>query len=128
MIWPSNRPWSFQGPPEPDWPSASWDDPHFGRPGPDASREALHDGDASPPADQPRENAGEARQTARQVAPNVKTRQGRLPPSQSPISLQELEAMVSELGLAGTVEQVMGRTGLGFKDAAKLISKVRSQR
>ena len=36
--------------------------------------------------------------------------------------------MVSEVGLAGTVEQVMGRTGLGFKDAAKLISKVRSQR
>lgn len=111
MAWPSERPWGFGGRPEPQWPSASWDDPQFGR----------HRGEpglvlTSPDQPQPlalRENASPQEPAQANNGPNIRA--------------DELEALVAELGLAGTVEHVMAAKGIGFKQAARLISSIRAR-
>ena len=49
------------------------------------------------------------------------------PQAGQPPSLDELQALVSELGLAGTVQEIMGQTGWDFKKAAHYLAQARKR-
>lgn len=152
MRWPSEVERRNTNIPDPPWPSATWDDPHFGKA---ARAMATHQvaQEADREADRVARHAAKPAQKARparQEAP-VQPAQARAPkpareappakakaapkkpqPQQSPPpqagglpSRGEVEAMVSELGLAGTVQHLMRTQGWDFKEAAGWLARVR---
>ena len=196
MRWPSEVERPITKMPAPEWPSKSWDDPHFGAHWRQSHyEEGAHDAayDAKlaerrlkarekAAANQQQskrreekketENAEEARQLLERQEEAARTRSARLEPQkaasseveqqffrenatkQAKAQVQkakkhvtqaahkavseavgaeipspaELEAMVGQLGLAGTVQEIMKRTNWDFRKAAHYLAKARQQR
>ena len=63
-----------------------------------------------------------AQKTAQQVAPELTGAMAKVPPP------AELERLVANVGLAGTVQEIMKRTGWDFKTAAQYLAKARRGR
>lgn len=139
--WPSEIARPDLGPELPDWPSHHWDDPHFGERARKARRAEAHRAaeaahrrqDPSRSTPEPSEPA-EAR-PARGEAPSPPPG---LPRSASDLlvlfdrelrdevpGLDEIEHLMAQHGLAGTVKVIMDRTGWDFRQAAQHLARVR---
>lgn len=70
-----------------------------------------------PPAEEPRR--------VRQATPRPEVRENQPPPAAP--SAREIERMVASLGLAGTVQEIMQRTGWDFRQSAHYLARVRQQ-
>lgn len=143
--WPSetNRPDAAR--PLPDWPSARWDDPHFG-----AAARAARSGasSAQPP---PRAQERRARPPKPQDAPAPRPERAREAAPQSPAArgehaghdplvvfadelrgalpgIEEIERLMAQHGLAGTVKTLMDHTGMDFREAAEHLARLRKGR
>lgn len=144
--WPSERAWATSGIAVPDWPSASWTDEHFGS-GARKAREALQADRGfhmmavrnHPPSTPPPVRAVEHRQQV--VAPVVHARRALAREVQhvvasvvehvehhGPPNRAEIEELIAGVGLAGTVQSIMDRTGWDFRQAAQHLARIRSGR
>lgn len=148
MKWPSARPWGEdRATPSQEWPSKSWDDEHYGAHWRDGSYSDPDDAGFHVMADRrsPRRPGRRSRVATKavpaqaetpvaapapveSVAPNTTvapastTLPARQPPGQA-----EIEALISQLGLAGTVQVIMQRTGWDFRKAAHFLAKTRQR-
>lgn len=151
VSWPSETSRPDTSRPLPDWPSARWDDPHFGKKAREARSEQQRSEtrrQATPPPSgtpsrPPREADPRAPLTLEQAAlaqtadflrraleqvsgtPNPPVAGVHEPALRNLPDLVEIERLVAQHGLAGTVKAVMDRTGLDFRDAARHIAQVR---
>lgn len=140
MQWPSSKEWSTDARKQ-EWPSKSWDDEHYGahwRSGttPEVEDGGFHvmaarRGPATPePIARSRPKAASSPGTAPAVAdhapgePNSGVESVTLPARRAPTS-NEIEELVSQMGLAGTVQVIMQRTGWDFRKAAHYLAKNR---
>lgn len=177
MRWPSEREWQLRSTlQEPDWPSKTWEDEHFGRPwregtmvevkdrgfhamaarrydesAPAPPEGAKSEGKPRPPraqkADEPARSRSPEPQKARSAPPkkrasNQRTAPARRGPAQPsaaqpsaeapagkrPPDELEIEHLIATVGLAGTVQAIMARTGWEFREAAQYLAKVRRDR
>lgn len=152
MQWPSERPWP-PGLVSPPWPSETWDDEHFGRhwreegrPAAPVSAEAdLAAMRTSPPRQErsgtparlrrstprprpapPTPSRASTPSTSRAPAPSPRTPEGpETRVTTTPPTREEIEKLIVELGLAGTVQNIMRRTGWDFRRAAHYLARVR---
>lgn len=166
MRWPSEIERPDTNVPAPQWPSASWDDPHFGkaaralasqqgaqeagRAADRAARQAAKPAPRTAPA-KPRPAARQAppqqaekpaREAAREAPKPAREAPKAKPAAQKPAPRPQpppeparqagglpdraaVEQMVSELGLAGTVQHLMRTQGWDFKEAAGWLARVR---
>lgn len=129
--WPSETPWKFSGRDELPWPSQTWDDPHFGKHARDsrAATAARVDAEAATPApSEPRR----APRPSRPVEASLRDFMASIPDDEAVDvdipSPEELDALAASLGLAGTVQEIMKRTGWDFKTAAQHLAKSRRGR
>jgi hypothetical protein len=162
MKWPSEIPRLDTRVPEPAWPSAHWDDPHFGKAARAHAKTAPVDDGRSgrpnhkPHAERPARPARPApenpeaqppKQSAQKpAAPKSAPRKAkRAPPDAPPAPIDvappappaagadglpgpdQLEAMIGELGLAGTVQALMRQHGWDFKQAAGWLARSRKR-
>jgi len=139
--WPSERAAEREetGPAVPDWPSMSWDDEHFGthwnrQP---SLPQATTAADAATPdqaARRGRPRSGSPRSAANEEA--IRRNQAGPPPAaaQPPAvtqpssgapSREEIEELIGQVGLAGTVQAIMERTGWDFRRAATFLARAR---
>jgi len=151
MKWPSEIPREGHGVPEPPWPSAGWDDEHFGRKGLSAEQLRARSQDAAvvKPTPQPRKASHnpvdpvpkrkpkrkKTKERKRQAPPSEPSPQPEpeyvIPPAAESGGAADLpdkwavEEMVSELGLAGTVQHLMRTQGWDFKTAAGWLGRIR---
>ncbi len=145
MRWPSERPWP-PGVQQPPWPSQTWDDEHFGSfwrganpppAEPEASPQAPT-AEVPPPRkrtspkrapERLRARSKDTRERASAPAPSPRTpdRPAHLPAVKPP-PLEELEQLISSIGLAGTVQTIMQRTGWDFRKAAHYLARMRQER
>lgn len=134
--WPSERAWPSSARPSPDWPSASWNDEHFGR-----KKSAAAPQPAPQPHPEPRRGA--PRRPTRRPAPEdlvVYEPQ----PTPAPVLInaigsalgvpntrapdrEEIEHLIEQLGLAGTVQKIIDRTGWDFRQAAQHLARTRQR-
>jgi hypothetical protein len=136
--WPSERPWSSSGVRNPDWPSASWNDEHFGKSAKKAAAAAaaVSAQPAPEPARRPLRRASRAPTPELGVfepvpppAPVLVNEIGRapgLPTLQAP-DREEIERLIDEVGLAGTVQRIIERTGWDFRKAAQHLARSRQR-
>lgn len=140
--WPSETQRADEGRPLPDWPSAHWDDPHFGAGAREARVEASHaqqqqralERRAAPSTPAPQPAREPARGPRRAERPSfglhtlfeasgdpdpLVTSADDLP------SLDEIERLMAQHGLAGTVKAIMDATGMDFRDAAAHLARLR---
>ncbi len=131
--WPSERAWPTSTIRSPDWPSASWNDEHFGR----AGKKHAPPVEPAPEAAEPRRGV---RRPARRPTPELVVFETAPPPAPvlvneigSPVGLpntmapdrEEIERLIDELGLAGTVQRIIDRTGWDFRKAAQHLARSR---
>ena len=145
MRWPSERPWP-EGIEPPPWPSETWNDEYFGRVSRGDARsvgEEAGDEGATTSAHprrsperttrrQPR-TSGAARPPARRAGrsssevPTSPDRDSARLPAVIPPHRDELEQLIATIGLAGTVQDIMKRTGWDFRQAAHYLAKIRQR-
>lgn len=151
--WPSEVPRETTSMPEPPWPSAHWDDEHFGRYGDKVPRPAptRRDDDAAEvrQAEKKPQKQSKKQQQQQKPAQQQQRLESRRPPPAQPAPQQpppqpapeaprqqqrsanalpdaaQVEKMVSELGLAGTVQHLMQTQGWDFKTAAAWLGRAR---
>jgi hypothetical protein len=134
--WPSERAWPSSTSRSPDWPSASWNDEHFGK----AGKKALLAIESARPAAELRRAARRPHRgpttdplvvvepapvPASALVPQVGAAIG-LPNVQAP-SRDEIEHLIEQLGLAGTVQRIIDRTGWDFRKAAQHLARMRQK-
>ena len=132
--WPSERAWPVSTLRTPDWPSASWNDEHFGKA---AKKHASPPAEPAPPAPEPRRTL---RRPAKRPASELVAYEPVPPPApvlvheigtalglpnlQAP-DREEIEHLIQEVGLAGTVQRIIDRTGWDFRKAAQHLARTR---
>lgn len=136
MQWPSEVTRESHAMPLARWPSESWDDAHFGKGAPIEVAEA-------PPASA-RPKPKQAQKTSARKAAKSKLARSKpvpkpqpsarpKPPRPAPTSSGDdglpqraaVEAMIAELGLAGTVQALMRSQQWDFKQAASWLARIR---
>lgn len=129
MEWPSARPWGGPEARTMDWPSKEWDDEHFGTHWRKSTRSESprRRSDSPPPARRPipppRPELGDdaAEASAKRFE---ETLSSALPVPRVP-DRAEIEHLIAQRGLAGTVQVIMQRTGWDFRKAARFLKKTR---
>ena len=120
MKWPSEGAWPAPTIRQPDWPSASWTDEHFGKAG-RAARAAL----AVPPQQHaPVQAHAELQRQKRRKAepPPPPVLHIEDVPADGPPTRDEVERLIAKVGLAGTVQTIMDRTEWDFREAAQYLA------
>jgi len=139
MKWPSEMGRVEKGVPEPDWPSQSWNDTHFGQWWRDRDGDAVSTSrrERAQPVTSERvatpRPAKKRPQRQRQTPPPQAVRQQSRPAqprksNTSPSGLPEpavLKRMVDKNGLAHTVQFIMQKTGWDFRESAQFLAKIR---
>jgi hypothetical protein len=138
--WPSERAWPSSTFRSPDWPSASWNDEHFGMRAKKAAAAAATAAAASAPP--PEESRRNLRKTSRAPktelvafepvpppAPILVNEIGSAPglPNLQAPDRDEIEQLIQDLGLAGTVQRIIERTGWDFRKAAQHLARSRQR-
>ncbi|MEN0064502.1 MAG: hypothetical protein AAGA48_20305 [Myxococcota bacterium] len=146
MSWPSERPWP-PGLKSPPWPSQTWDDEHFGsfwrgeNAPPADTAEPAPPRRASPPRVRRTREATPPRKLRRATtrpedsppepvahrapSPSPRTSEPPALPAVTPPPRVELEQLIATIGLAGTVQSIMQRTGWDFRKAAHYLARIR---
>jgi hypothetical protein len=122
--WPSEGAWSTPTIRQPDWPSASWNDEHFGKAG-RAARAALAVPAVQPAPVQP--HSEPQRPKRRKPLPPPPVHLIEDAPPHGPPDRDEVERLIAKVGLAGTVQNIMDRTEWDFRQAAQYLAKIRGR-
>jgi hypothetical protein len=135
--WPSEHPWPSSSVRDPDWPSASWNDEHFGKSAKKAAATAAAAAASAPPPAEPRRGLRRAPRSPQHElvafepipppAPVLVNEIGAAPglPNLQAPDREEIERLINELGLAGTVQRIIERTGWDFRKAAQHLARSR---
>ena len=139
MEWPSQKEWSSSGKRDAEWPSREWDDEHFGRHWREGTVVESQDAGFHAMAERSAERGGgeaaamrRAESRRRGTSPHAAKRaspaespRAEAPPARQAPGREELEAMIVDVGLAGTVQAIMERTGWDFRKAAHYLARTR---